>query len=157
MTGDVTHASIIPLIGGETIASERVFGDRPRWISSYEAFRPNDQHLLSYYDNEVPYHLIDRNEHPKESVDVIGTICPCAGLSMIHNKFGSDNPHNDWMFKTTEYVLGSLKPRVFWGENAPLLFSKGGKGVRDKLYEIARRNDYVMSVFKTRSLLHGVP
>ena len=32
----ITHASIIPLIGGETIGSEKAFSERPIHILSYE-------------------------------------------------------------------------------------------------------------------------
>ena len=42
------HATIIPLIGGETIASENVFGSRPEYILSYSAFKDNEKHLINY-------------------------------------------------------------------------------------------------------------
>ena len=51
------HATIIPLIGGEAIASTKVFGSRPDYIVSYSAFQANESHLLNYWENEVPYYL----------------------------------------------------------------------------------------------------
>ena len=42
---------------------------------------------------------------------------------------GSDAEANKWMFKSAEYVLGRIKPKVMWGENAQMLFTKKGQGV----------------------------
>ena len=46
----IKHASIIPLIGGETIGAERAFGTLPDYFISYEAFWANDRHIINYYD-----------------------------------------------------------------------------------------------------------
>ena len=40
----------------------------------------------------------------------------------------SDAKANIWMFKSAEYVPGRIKPKVFLGENAPMLFTKKGHG-----------------------------
>ena len=40
------HATIIPLIGGEVLASTEVFGSRPDYILSYSAFKENESHIL---------------------------------------------------------------------------------------------------------------
>ena len=37
------------------------------------------------------------------------------------------------MFKSAEYVLTRVKPKVMWGENAPMLFSPKGQDVVDRL------------------------
>ena len=50
----VNYASIVPLIGGPTIAMQNVLGGlRPEYILSYDGFQANDKHLLEYYNNEV--------------------------------------------------------------------------------------------------------
>lgn len=151
------HASIIPLIGGETIASELAFGQRPEYLLSYEAFWPNDRHLVNYYNNEVPYHVLDKGERPKTKVDVVSSTCPCAGLSQLSHGFGDHNTKNDWMPIAAEYVLGELKPEVYFGENAPGFAGKIGKNVRNNLKAIGAKHGYVMSVYSTKSLLHGLP
>lgn len=151
------HASIVPLIGGETIASQNVFGSRPEYIMSYSPFYDNDSHLLNYYENEVPYYVLDEGQHPDKQVDVVSSVCPCAGLSMLSHGFGDDNENNKWMIETTKYVLGNIKPKVFWGENAPGFAGKIGKNVRAQMLEIANGLGYSMSVYRTKSLLHGVP
>lgn len=46
---------------------------------------------------------------------------------------GSDAEINKWMFDSAEYVLGKIKPKVFWGENAPGLFTNIGEGVVEGL------------------------
>ena len=119
-----SYASIVPLIGGETIAMERVFKKKPEYLLSYEPFKDNDTHLVEYYERKVPYHVLGDNRmdnlHP---VDVINTVCPCAGLSSLSTTASTNSATNDWMPTTARYVLGTLSPRVFWGENAPRLAS----------------------------------
>jgi len=153
----VSYASIVPLIGGETIAMQNVFGSRPEYILSYEGFENNDQHLVEYYKREVPYHLIQGDSLPQvESVDVINTVCPCAGLSSLSVTSSSDAAANDWMRTSARHVLGHLRPKVFWGENAPRLASKMGEPVVRDLRKIGRENGYTFSIFKTKSILHGL-
>lgn len=150
------YASIIPLIGGETIAMEQVWGQRPDYILSYSDFQANDSHLNNYYNHEVPYLLLDEGKRAPHKVDVINTVCPCAGLSSLSTTSGADNEKNDWMVNTSKYVLEELKPKVFWGENAPGLANKKGAPVVAKLRKIARDNGYTLTLYKTKSLLHGL-
>ena len=151
------YASIVPLIGGETIAMQNVFGKRPEYILSYPGFEANDTHLLEYYDKEVPYHVIGDDGVPDvPSVDVVNTICPCAGLSSLSVTSSSDAAANDWMRTSARHVLGTLKPQVFWGENAPRLASKMGEPVVKDLREIAEEFGYSFTIYKTKSILHGL-
>jgi len=151
------YASIVPLIGGETIAMQNVFGSRPEYILSYEGFQNNDQHIVEYYKNEVPYHVIRDDRIPDvPSVDVINTVCPCAGLSSLSVTSSSDAAANDWMRTSARHVLGTLKPQVFWGENAPRLASKMGEPVVKDLREIAEEFGYSFTIYKTKSILHGL-
>ena len=155
----ITHASIVPLIGGETIGSQQAFGTEPLHFMSYDGFQANDSHILNYYDNRIKYYLLDQGEAPpvNERADVVSSVCPCAGLSMMSHGYGDHNPNNQWMGKTAEYILGEYKPKVFWGENAPAFAGKIGTNVRAQLREIGKKNGYTMSVYRTRSLLHGAP
>lgn len=151
------YASIVPLIGGETIAMENVFNQKPEYILSYDAFRANDEHIIQRYGLSVPYYSLDSDANPSvPSVDVVNTVCPCAGLSSLSPSSASDNSANDWMFRTSEYVLSTLRPQVFWGENAPRLASKMGIPVVTRLRKIAEREGYVFSIYKTKSILHGL-
>jgi site-specific DNA-cytosine methylase len=151
------YASIVPLIGGETIAMQNVFGSRPEYILSYDGFQNNDSHLLEYYKREVPYHLIEDGKLPDvKPVDVINTVCPCAGLSSLSVTSSSDAAANDWMRTSAEHVLGTLSPKVFWGENAPRLASKMGEPVVRDLREIGQKYGYTFSIYKTKSILHGL-
>ncbi len=151
------YASIVPLIGGETIAMQNVFGKKPEYILSYEDFNANDNHLVEYYKREVPYHLIGDDGVPNvPSVDVINTVCPCAGLSSLNTSASSNAAANDWMRTSANHVLGKLKPQVFWGENAPRLASKMGEPVVRDLREIGRNFGYTFSLYKTKSILHGL-
>jgi site-specific DNA-cytosine methylase len=156
---EFTHASIVPLIGGETIGSHRAFGTPPIHFMSYEAFAANDKHILNYYENKIPYYVLDKGMAPpvNERADVVASVCPCAGLSMMSHGYGDDNENNKWMVETTKYILGDYKPKVLWGENAPGFAGKIGKNIREELKQIGKDNGYTMSVYRTKSLLHGVP
>ena len=153
------HATIIPLIGGEALASTDVFGSRPEYILSYDVFKDNEKHLLNYWDNEVPYHVLDKGGAAplNEKIDVMSSVCPCAGLSQYHSKPGEENQNNQWMEKTARYVLGEVKPNVFWGENAPALVGKIGEFMLKKLRQIGEENGYSMSLYLTKNIKHGVP
>lgn len=155
---EFTHASIVPLIGGETIGSHRAFGAPPIHFMSYEAFEGNDKHILNYYDNEIPYHVLDAGGNiPEQKADVVSSVCPCAGLSMMSHGYGDDNDNNKWMIETANLILGDYQPKCFWGENAPGFAGKIGTNVRNQMKAIGAENGYTMSVYRTKSLLHGVP
>lgn len=150
-------ASIVPLIGGATIAMQNVLNRKPEYILSYDDFKANDNHLVEYYKGTVPYHLYGDNGVPDlPSVEVINTVCPCAGLSSLSPTASSDAAANDWMLTTSNFVLGALKPQVFWGENAPGLASNIGRPVVRKLREIGKKFGYTFSIYKTKSILHGL-
>lgn len=153
----MNYASIVPLIGGETIAMQNIFNKKPEYIVSYDGFQANDTHLVEYYQNKVPYHLIGDGGLPDlPSVDVVNTVCPCAGLSSLSPSASSDASANDWMRTSANYVLESLKPQVFWGENAPRLASKMGEPIVRDLRKIGKKFGYTFSIYKTKSLLHGL-
>ncbi len=151
------YASIVPLIGGATIAMQNVLQKKPEYILSYEDFEANDNHLVEYYKRKIPYYLYGDNRISNlPSVEIINTVCPCAGLSSLSPTANSDAAVNDWMLTTSNFVLDSLKPQVFWGENAPGLASNIGRPVVKKLRKIAQKFGYTFSIYKTRSILHGL-
>lgn len=153
----IKHAAIIPLIGGEVLASTEVFGHRPDYILSYSAFKENESHLLNYWNNEVPYYVLDEGGTHPYHADVVSSVCPCAGLSLFSMGYGEHNQNNRWMIETAKYVLGQMKPSVFWGENAPALTGKIGEPIRNQLIAIGKENGYSLTLYRTKSLLHGVP
>jgi site-specific DNA-cytosine methylase len=142
------------LIGGETIAQSEVFGSDPAYILSYEAFSANDAHAVNYFP--VPYILLDKGGYHPYYAEVVNTVCPCAGLSSLSPSANSEASANDWMTTTAEYVLGQMGPKVFWGENAPRLASKMGMPVVEKLRTVGKKYGYTFSIYKTKSILHGL-
>lgn len=151
-----SYASIVPLIGGETFAMENVFGNEPEYVLSYSGFEANDSQLLNHYGNRIPYYKLDEVSHTASKVDVVNSVCPCAGLSSLSVSSRSDHEHNDWMIKSSQYVLENVQPKVLWGENAPRLASKMGEPVVKQLRQLAKDNGYTFSLYKTKSLLHGL-
>ena len=150
------HAFIVPLIGGQALGQEKAFNSKPDYLLSYSPFAANDSHIVNYYGKDVPYIQLDKGGRVPHKVDVVGTTCPCAGLSSLSGHASPDAAANEWMFTTTKFVLSEMKPQVLWGENAPGFAGKVGAPVVSKLREIARENGYGMSIYRTRSLLHGL-
>jgi site-specific DNA-cytosine methylase len=166
------YGAIVPLIGGMVLGAKKATGQDPQFMLSYEQFQSNDSHCRLNFP-EVPYGTIgedgiawDRTFTENiEGVDMVVSLCPCAGLSALNssNKEGSakargaDAVQNEWMYKSSEYVLENVKPRVLWGENAPGLYTALGKKVADTLYEIGKRHGYSFSVIKTSTAMHGIP
>lgn len=152
-----SHAAIIPLIGGMVLAHEKVLGSKPKWIISYSPFQRNETHLLEYYKNSIPYSFIDKSTDRFENVDIISTVCPCAGLSSLSTTSSPNSKMNDWMYKSSEYILENYSPQVFWGENAPTLATNKGFPVLKNLHKIGKKNGYTLSLYRTASKLHGSP
>ena len=151
-----SYASIVPLIGGETFAMQNVFKKEPEYILSYSGFEANDSQLLNYYGNRMPYYKLDEGGSPNSKVDVVNSVCPCAGLSSLSVSSNSNHEHNDWMIKSSQYVIENIQPKVLWGENAPRLASKMGEPIVRQLRKIAADNGYTFSLYKTKSKLHGL-
>jgi site-specific DNA-cytosine methylase len=158
----IKYAGIVPLIGGMVIGMKRALGYDPEAIISYPAFQDNDKFILDYMP-QVPFFGIDpatnKTASKPPSVDVVGALCPCAGLSQLNSASsrGAAAPQNDWMYKSTEFVLEQMQPKVLWGENAPGLWGDVGKPVVDNLISIGDKFGYSFTVIKTSSILHGVP
>ncbi len=167
----IKWASIIPLIGGMPIANKNVTGAAPQYLLSYKAFANNEAPLRKYWP-KVPYQVIDEDLEATRyviqkagNIDFVSSVCPCAGLSQLNTggtthantKRGSDAIQNEWLYTAANFVLSEIRPRVYWGENAPGLYTNLGKGVQDKMWEIAKNFGYSFSIVKTNTMLHGIP
>jgi site-specific DNA-cytosine methylase len=167
----IKFGTIVPLIGGMSVANTNVTGAEPSFFLSYPGFESNDAHAVNYF-KKTPYITInsETNELPDDQndlfddVDFVSAVCPCAGLSMLNantskggKSRGSDAVQNEWMYKSARIVLEQIRPKVFWGENAPGLYTNMGAGVIEKLREIGAEAGYSMSVVKTNTFLHGIP
>jgi site-specific DNA-cytosine methylase len=167
-TNEIKWGTMVPLIGGMTIGNEKATGVKPSFLISYPSFSNNDAHAKNYY-KDVPFVTLNETTNDFESnideqkiknlgdIDFISTVCPCAGLSDLNPKSSSDAIQNDWMYKTADFVMNKIKPKVFWGENAPALFTNKGVKVKNKLIEIGKKNGYTFSIIKTDTRLHGIP
>lgn len=187
MKKKIKYGLAVPLIGGMAIANENATGEKPSFILSYDAFASNDAHCVNRYKetpyvladgdtNEIKQTVVNEEtgeveyesafrEDLFEEVDFVSAVCPCAGLSMLNSnnnkdaKFGrgADAAQNDWMYKSARLVLEKVRPRVFWGENAPGLYTNMGAPVVEKLRAIGKEYGYSFSMIKTNTFLHGIP
>ena len=166
------HMSHIPLIGGFSIAAMNVFGSHPKIITSYSPFYNNDILFLKYLEKKhLHYKYIqlpdDISEDLKKDIsetagkiDVVTAVPPCSGLSASSAlKTGARqiSPVNEWMYKSAEFILSTIKPTVYVFENAPALFTDIGLIVRENLQTYAKKYDYAITFYKTDTLLHGIP
>lgn len=157
------HIAIVPLIGGMAIGAEMELGRPPEAVFSYDAFELNDSFLRAWYSKrglDIPYISLDqRPDYTPEfgEVDLVTSVCPCSGLSAANTSAGAGCQQNEWMYKSTEWVLSKIKPRVLVGENAPRLYGSFGQLVAIKLREIGERYGYKLNLVKTSTHFHGIP
>ena len=78
-----------------------------------------------------------------------------SGLNCANR--GADNAANNWLYKSAEYILGTIKPKVYFGENAPGLYSEQNVKVLNKLREYGRQYGYAFTIYKTDTYRHGIP
>jgi len=165
VNNNLKWGTIVPLIGGMSVANKNVTGNDPAFFLSYDAFAANDSHAINYF-KDTPYFAINEEENvlPAEQlalfqdVDFVSAVCPCAGLSMLNantsktsdKSRGSDAAQNEWMYKSAALILEQVKPKVFWGENAPGLYTNLGLGVVEKLKDIGYKAGYSLSIIKTK-------
>lgn len=164
---NIRYANIIPLIGGMTIANINATGNYPVAIFSYAPFNNNEKHIRKYFEDRninVPYIVLDDNPifnvDDYKNLDFVSSVCPCAGMSLLNTnnkQRGSNAPQNDWLIKSSEFVLGQLKPKVYWGENAPGLYSELNIDIANRLKEIGKKYGYTFSIYKTDTKFHGIP
>ena len=179
MNKKIKWVAFQPLVGGFSIGADRAFQCKPEFIISYEGFIKNDRHLLNYWkEYKIPYLVLKYGsnefvdpEHQKifnklnKNIDVVVGVPICSGLSRLNvggqknsdKKMGSNAVQNENIYMMTEFTLNKINPKVMCAENAPGLYTKTGEGVQKKLYEIATNNDFVLSLYKTDTQLHGIP
>ena len=76
------HASIVPLIGGETLGQMAAFGTKPDYLLSYSPFSNNDSHLVNYL-KDVPYILLDQGAKHPGYVDIVNAILCSAYKKLV--------------------------------------------------------------------------
>ena len=155
------HIAIVPLIGGFAIGAEQAIGSPPEAVLSYSAFNGNDRLYMKYLSQrglDTKRYIVDEDDVPTFSdIDVVTSVCPCAGLSTVSTNSGPGCAANEWMKISTRYVLSSIKPRVLIGENAPALATNNGRPVAQTLRDIGAEFGYSMQLVKTSTHLHGIP
>lgn len=140
---------------------------KPEWIASWgSAFGANDSYCLRYMD-DVPFYDFEKGELPKQYVDIITSLPPCAGLSLANQSTGNSEkssnprgcsaPSNMHMYNAALYSVKHIKPKAVLVENAPGLFTAMGEEFAEKINTLANENGYTMSLVKTSSIRHGIP
>lgn len=158
----MNYISFIPLIGGMAIANYQATGKKPKYVLSYDAFAKNESNLKNYWP-DVEWKLLDAETNTMEEqldysdIDFVSSVCPCAGMSSMSSSHSPDSATNNWLYKAADYILGTIKPKVYFGENAPGLYSDNNIKVANKLREYAETYGYGFTIYKTDTQLHGIP
>ena len=156
------YIAFIPLIGGMAIANEQATGKKPKYVLSYKAFEKNESNLKAYWP-DVEWKLLDAETNTLEDepdysdIDFVSSVCPCAGMSVMSSSHSADSDTNNWLYKAADYILGKIQPKVYFGENAPGLYSDNNIKVANKLREFADKYGYSFTIYKTDTRLHGLP
>ena len=162
---NMKYITFIPLIGGMAIANAQAVGHKPEFVLSYDAFAKNESNLKNYWP-DVKWRLLDAETNQLKDdedvdysdIDFVSSVCPCAGMSGLNNANRSpDNATNNWLYKSAEYILGTIKPKVYFGENAPGLYSDLNAKVLNKLREYGKQYGYSFTIYKTDTYRHGIP
>lgn len=158
------YITFVPLIGGMALANELATGNKPECVLSYDAFAKNESNLKNYWKDVKWYVLnaetnkIDGEQPDFTDIDFVSSVCPCAGMSCLNTANRSaDNATNNWLYKVADYTLGTIKPKVYWGENAPGLYSEQNVKVLESLREYGNKYGYSFTIYKTNTYLHGIP
>jgi site-specific DNA-cytosine methylase len=135
-------------------------------VLSYGAFGKNESNLKKNWP-DVDWHLLDADTNdlieedfnPDYSdIDFVSSVCPCAGMSGLNCATrGADNATNNWLYKSAEYILGTIKPKVYFGENAPGLYSDQNVKVLNTLRNYGKQYGYSFTIYKTDTYRHGIP
>jgi len=165
-----THISIIPLIGGLSLATSNILKSPPKAIFSYKCFYNNDKLYLDYLKQNnlnIPYYQLDTSEwlqnidkYIYSNIDIVSGLPPCAGLSSCSQlKPGArqTSPVNEHMYNAANFILEYIQPKAYVFENSPNLYSNVGIPVRQNLIDIANKFGYSVTFYKTDTLLHGIP
>jgi site-specific DNA-cytosine methylase len=156
------YIAFIPLIGGMAIANEQATGKKPKYVLSYKAFEKNESNLKAYWP-DVEWKVLDAETNTLEDepdysdIDFVSSVCPCAGMSAMSSSHSPDSETNNWLYKAADYILGKIQPKVYFGENAPGLYSDNNIKVANKLREYADKYGYGFTIYKTNTQLHGIP
>lgn len=176
----INWVSLQNLIGGNALGAEKAFGTVPLMIV-HQGLK-NDEHYINYMNNtrglDIPIVQMDNEyttfvteEGEKIFNDVINNnhihvaVCTpyCAGLSSLNaSSSGSkargdaDNDQNQNMYGLSDLGM-RIGADVVTFENAPAAYTKAGKGVVDRLKQIADSHEYSTHLLRTDTIHHGIP
>lgn len=181
MSKEINWASVQPLNGGMSIGYEKALGKPPKFIISNND--ANDEHYLNYMNVtrnlNIPVIKMDWdltefrtpedearfNEYNKD-IDIVAFVPVCAGLSMLNccnnedsksRRGDPDNIQNQNMYNLTRFILSKIEPKVAVFENAPAAYTKSGEGVVNYLKDIAKDNEFSLTIEKVDTYDHGIP
>ena len=169
-----------PLIGGMPIGFENAFGSQP--LAIITAGFKNDEHYIKYMNETrgigVPvihmntdYETFSTEEDASlynkivsnNEIDVLMHVAICAGLSQLNcvstgckARGDANNDQNQNMYALTKLGM-RMNAKVVVFENAPAAYTKSGESTVNKLKEIATEYKYSTHLFRTDTLLHGIP
>jgi site-specific DNA-cytosine methylase len=179
MKNEIKWVACQTLIGGMSIGFENAFGVPP--LAIITAGFGNDKHYIKYMNEkrgfnipvinmESDYKTFKSDEDKlifervvSKGIDVLQHVAICSGLSQLNSvnegskaRGDADNDQNQNMYALTELGF-RMKAKVVSFENAPAAYTKSGEKVIERLKEKAQEAGYSTQLFRTDTLLHGIP
>lgn len=162
----VVHSTIFPLNGGMCEGITQALGEKPSLFLTHPGvFEKNEKYSRRRWP-DTTWMPLDREFYlscfSEGSFDIVSSVPPCSGLSMFNSsknkdRCGVDAEQNRFMIEATTFALETMKPKVFFFENAPGLYADRNAAFADGLRQIALQNNYGLLLVKTDTRLHGLP
>ena len=155
-------ATINPLTGGMPLGAERALGTKPVCLVDLPGVEALSEHYRANY--VVPYYPVDVCGEAKalsalRKADLVVAVPPCNGLSTYTVPNGVNKA-----LETSNSFIRSILQMAFdagvkcvIGENAPRLFTPGGRDVADMINGLCSENGYGLSLVRIDPTVCGLP
>jgi len=179
----LTHACVMPLLGGLAIGAAQALGRKPECIVDLKEKNGNvfggaHSSTLRRYWPRIPYLTLPsklpdptmagynlsktcaliamiKKEYP--SIDITTAVPPCGGLSLQSKMHGSEMKINEWMVRTMVAAIRTFEPRLHIMENGINLSTTMGAPLRRRLMHVAEKLGYETTFVKVDTANHGLP
>lgn len=128
----------------------------PNWyIINHDPFVDDNNFNPEFIHPDNLDYVTTKAEPSFKNVDLVVAVPFCSGLSQSSSA-GKEHRsmRNCNMVYCANYVINTIKPKIYLFENAPTMMSTRGVDMRMKFEDIARKNGYSVIYYKTNTLFH---
>ena len=155
-------AAINPLTGGIMIGAERALGSEPECLVDLPGAEALSEHYRANY--VVPYFPVaeygrDAAVRALRGIDIVVAVPPCNGLSTYTVPDGVNKAleFSNGIIESVLQTAFDADVKCVIGENAPRLFTPGGRSVVDMINGLCSKNGYGLSLVRVDPTICGLP